>query len=69
MRDTRKELLAWGHAHNYPQLVLSVDTAGHVADYVKHGELHWHRMARDGARRKLAWQRVHLWQEYLQRAS
>jgi len=63
VRYTVKELLEWGKDHSYPQLVLS------DVDYVKHGELHWHRMARNRERRVLAWKRIQMWQEYLQRAS
>lgn len=61
MRQTVKELLEWGKMHHYPQLVLS-DT-----DYVKHGELHWYRMARNRERRALAWKRALMWDEYSHR--
>lgn len=55
MRYTKAELLDWAKEHHYPQLVLSVD------EYVKHGELHWRRMARDKAKRELAWKRIEMW--------
>ena len=63
MRYTVKELLAWGDSRSYPQLILS------EGDVLKHGELHWHRMARNRERRMLAWKRIQMWQEYMQRAS
>lgn len=55
MRYTIKELMAWGEYMHYPQLVLS------DVDILRHGELHWRRMARDKARRHLAWQRIQAW--------
>ena len=63
MRYTVKELLDWGKSYSYPQLVLS------QSDYVKHGEASWRRMARNKDRRKLAWQRIHAWNELTQKRS
>jgi hypothetical protein len=55
MRYTISELLTWGERKHYPQLVLSNE------DILRHGELHWRRMAKDKERRQLAWQRIQAW--------
>ena len=65
MRYTKADLLTWGKEHHYPQLVLIEGIRGQ-GDYVKHGELHWRRMARNKARRDLAWQRIQMWNARMQ---
>lgn len=63
MRKSKDALLAWARRWHYPCLWLT------RIDRVKHGELHWQRLARDKARRDLAWARIAEWNRRAQEKS